>query len=282
MTGPAQHPRALLARRGLRPKKRYGQNFLIDREAAQRIARLALAGAADSARVLEIGAGTGALTLALLEAGANVTTLEIDPDLTALLHARGDLLDAAIVQGDALDFDYAGWAAGGEWRVAGNLPYNVATPLIVKLAEMQDGPQSLCVMVQKDVADRLAAKSGTKAYGSLSVAVQCAMEVERAFTLGARAFYPPPKVQSTVVLLKRRPQPAVRPRDAELFGKVVRAGFAYRRKTLANSLTLALGFDRARIERALANCNLSSELRGERLTLDDFARVADALAGDEL
>jgi 16S rRNA (adenine1518-N6/adenine1519-N6)-dimethyltransferase len=133
-------------------------------------------------------------------------------------------------------------------------------------------------MVQKDVADRLAARPGSAAYGSLSVAVQYAMQVERAFTLGPRSFYPPPKIDSTIVSLARRDVPAVQPRDLELFRKVVRAAFAYRRKTLANSLAYALEIDRTTIERAIADANLSPELRGERLDLDDFARLADALA----
>ncbi len=278
MTGDA-HPRALLAHWGLRPKKRYGQNFLVDRGACERIASLALSAAPPGAAVLEIGAGTGALTQALLERGADVTAIEIDPDLAALLRSRDALAGARVELADAMEFDYRAWANERPWIVAGNLPYNVATPLVTQLLEMEAGPAALAVMVQKDVADRFAAQPGTKAYGSLSVAVQYAATVERAFTLSPSSFYPAPNVRSTVVLLRRRDEPAVRPHDVELFRKVVRAAFAYRRKTLANSLELALPFERARIERALADANVSAELRGERLALDDFARVADALAG---
>jgi len=136
----------------------------------------------------------------------------------------------------------------------------------------------MTVMVQKDVADRFVATPGTPAYGSLSVAVQYAMRVERAFTLSPGSFFPKPKVDSTVVRLIRRPEPAVRPRNPAMFWKVVRGAFAYRRKTLVNSLSLALDLDRERILRALQSCNLSPELRGERLDLGDFARLADALA----
>ena len=279
MTEQAQHPRALLARWGLRPKKRFGQNFLMDGNAAHRIARLCLSGVESGARALEIGAGTGALTLALLDEGASVTALEIDTDLAALLRSREELARATVIEADALEFDYAAWAGAQPWVATGNLPYNIATPLIVGLVEMDGGPQSLTVMVQKDVAERLAAAPGSKAYGSLSIAVQYAMRVERAFTLGPKFFYPPPKVQSTVVHMVRRERPAVAPRDLALFRKVVRAAFAYRRKTLANSLSLALGMERAAIESALAASNLAPEIRGERLTLDDFAAMADALAG---
>ncbi len=274
------HPRALLARWGLRPRKRYGQNFLIDPAAAQRIARLCVSSgeANGCARVIEIGAGTGALTLALLEAGADLTAIEIDPDLVALLRSREDLRRAEIVQADALDFDYANWSRGAPWIVAGNLPYNVATALVVGFAEMSNGPESLTVMLQKDVADRLIAAPGTASYGSLSVAVQYAHHVERAFTLGPSAFYPPPKVRSTVVRMVRREKPAVAPRDLALFRKVVRGAFAYRRKTLVNSLALALDMPHSAVARAVAASSLSPELRGERLDLDDFARLADALA----
>jgi 16S rRNA (adenine1518-N6/adenine1519-N6)-dimethyltransferase len=273
-----RHPRALLHARGLHPKKRFGQNFLMDGGAAQRIARLSLLDVPDGSRALEIGAGTGALTAALLAQGARVTALEIDPQLVEILNDRSDLRDATIVQADALAFDYAEFASHGEWVAAGNLPYNVATPLMLLLIEMDRGPQRLTVMIQKDVADRLAARPGTPSYGSLSIAVQYAMRVERAFTLGPRAFYPPPKIDSTVVTMTRRERPAVEPRNLELFRKVVRAAFAYRRKTLANSLALALEFDRARIARAIAASLLSPESRGEQLDLNDFCRLADALA----
>jgi 16S rRNA (adenine1518-N6/adenine1519-N6)-dimethyltransferase len=182
------------------------------------------------------------------------------------------------VAADALTFDYSAWSAKRPWIVAANLPYYIATPLVLRLIEMRDGPGSLTVMVQKDVAERFAAAPATPAYGSLSVAVQYAMNVEKAFTLAPQSFFPPPKVRSTVVRLTRRAEPAVAVLDLPLFWKVVRGAFAYRRKTLTNSLVLALGFDRARIERALAIGNLSPELRGERLDLNDFARLADALA----
>lgn len=273
-----QHPRALLDAWGLRPKKKFGQNFLMDGGAAHKIARLSLEGAGEHPRIVEIGAGTGALTLALLEEGADVTALEIDPPLIAILNQREDLRAARIVQADALEFDFASYGALGEWRVAANLPYNVATPLMVNLIEMEHGPQSLTVMIQKDVADRLAAKPGTPAYGSLSIAVQYAMTVERAFTLGPRVFYPPPKVDSTVVRLVRRPAPLVSPTDVELFRKVVRGAFAYRRKTLANSLVLALEFDRTRVNDAIVASSLPPESRGEQLDIHAFCRLADNLA----
>jgi 16S rRNA (adenine1518-N6/adenine1519-N6)-dimethyltransferase len=239
---------------------------------------LSLTGVPPDARMLEIGAGTGALTLALLEQGADLTAIEIDPDLVTLLAARSDLARANIVHADALTFDYQRWSAGHRWHVAGNLPYNVATAVMLRLIEMEAGADSLTVMLQKDVAERFGAAPGTPAYGSLSVAAQYAMHVQPALTLAPGSFFPPPKVQSRVIRLVRREQPLVAPRDPAMFWKVVRGAFAYRRKTLANSLTLALHLDRAQIARALKKSNLSPELRGERLDLGDFARLADALA----
>jgi 16S rRNA (adenine1518-N6/adenine1519-N6)-dimethyltransferase len=271
-------PRQLLAQAGLRPRKRYAQNFLENPSAARKIAQLSLAGARAGTRTLEIGAGTGALTLALLEQSADVTAIEIDAKLVALLRSREDLSRAHIVEADALSFDYRAWSSGRAWLATGNLPYNVATPLLLALIEMENGPDSMTVMLQKDVADRLVAKPGTTAYGSLSVAVQYAMHAKTAFTLGPGSFFPPPRIRSTVVQLVRRPKPAVTPRHPALFWKVVRGAFAYRRKTLANSLALALDVDRAKTLRALKLIDLSPELRGERLDLGDFARLADALA----
>jgi 16S rRNA (adenine1518-N6/adenine1519-N6)-dimethyltransferase len=268
----------MLAKAGLRPKKRFGQNFLVNASTAARIAHLSLEDAPPELRTIEIGAGTGALTRALLDAGADLTAIEIDTELVRLLLSREDLSEVQILECDALTFDYAHWSEGHRWRVAGNLPYNVATPLMLRLIEMPSGPDSLTVMVQKDVAERFVASPGTAAYGSLSVAMQYAMHVEHLFTVAPSSFFPAPKVHSSVVRLVRRAQPAVTVRDLALFWKVVRGAFAYRRKTLVNSLALALGAERAAITQALLRCNLSAELRGERLDLGDFARLADALA----
>jgi 16S rRNA (adenine1518-N6/adenine1519-N6)-dimethyltransferase len=267
----------LLAQRGLRPKKRYGQNFLVNAATARRIARLSIEGAPSDPAIVEIGAGTGTLTRALLEERARVTAIEIDPHLVAILREREDLRAATIVDADALTFDYASVAAP-HWRVAGNLPYNIATPLLLRFIEMPAGPQMLTVMVQRDVAERFAAVAGTKAYGSLTIAAQYAMRIERCFSLPRSAFFPAPKVHSSVIRLTRRERPAVTVHDSERFWKVVRGAFAYRRKTLANSLAIALRVDRGVIVRALVACNLPTEIRGERLDLGDFARLADALA----
>jgi 16S rRNA (adenine1518-N6/adenine1519-N6)-dimethyltransferase len=252
----------------------------MDGGAAARIARLTIENPSDTPedfRVLEIGAGTGALTLALHALHADLTVIEIDADMVRILREREDLRDVPVEHADAMTFDYARFAAGRPWRVAGNLPYNVATPLVLNFVEMDGGPQTIVAMIQKDVADRLIAKPGTPAYGSLSVAAQYLMRIERAFTLGPGVFYPRPKVDSTVVRLTRLARPAAPVRDLTRFRQVVRGAFAYRRKTLANSLALALGVRRVDVADALERIGLDTEIRGEQLSIADFARLTDAL-----
>ncbi len=275
-TSSGSNPRALLGARGLRPKKRLGQNFLMDAGTCARIARLAVDAAGD--RVLEIGIGTGALTLALAELGADLTAFDIDPDMVEIVQSRTDLHGAQIELGDALTFDYAAWAGNAPWRVAGNLPYNVATPVLVRLAQLERPPERIVAMIQKDVAERLTAKPGTAAYGSLTLAVGLTMTVERAFNVSASQFFPKPNVVSSVIVARRRNELAAPVRDRVWFEQVVRAGFAYRRKTLANSLSLALDLPRERIEAALRTLSLDGDIRGEALDLRTFAALADALA----
>jgi 16S rRNA (adenine1518-N6/adenine1519-N6)-dimethyltransferase len=250
----------------------------MDTGAAARIARLIRHDEASAGLpAIEIGPGTGTLTRALLEAGCDVTAIDVDPDMIRILRSRDDLRTAKIVEADALTFHYESFATGKPWVIAGNLPYNLATPLIMRLVEMERGPSELVVMVQKEVAQRFAAQPGSKTYGSLSVATQYAMEVHREFTLGPGVFYPRPKVDSTVIRLVRRSERAVRVADERRFLQVVRAAFAYRRKTLANSLFLALGLERAVVTRALQELELDTEIRGEHLTLAGFAQLSDRL-----
>jgi 16S rRNA (adenine1518-N6/adenine1519-N6)-dimethyltransferase len=270
------NPRVLLGARGLRPKKSLGQNFLMDAGTSARIARLVVDAPGD--RVLEVGAGTGSLTAALLAAGADLTAFDLDDALVEILRSRDDLAAVRIEHGDALAFDYAAFAGAGEWRVAGNLPYNIATPLLIKLAQMERPPERIVAMIQKDVADRLLAKPGTAAYGSLTVALGLTMRVERAFNVAPGQFFPRPKVVSSVVVLHRLAEPVVEVRDRQRFEQVVRGAFAYRRKTLANSLSLALELPRERIASALLALDLDADIRGETLDLRTFAALTDALA----
>ena len=263
----------------LRPKRYLGQHFLLDSAAAQRIAQIASepSNGIGDFRILEIGAGTGALTSALAETQRPITAIEIDAELVRSLQAVPELSNVTLLQADALTFDYAGFAAELPWRATGNLPYNIGTPLLLQWVEMQSGPQQIVVMLQKDVADRLAAKPSTAAYGSLTLAVQFVMRIERLFTLRPQAFYPRPKVDSTVVRLVRHAEPPVVTNDAKFLLQVTRAAFAYRRKTLANSLQLALKIEPARTRSALNSIGLGPEVRGEQLELAQFAAFADHL-----
>jgi 16S rRNA (adenine1518-N6/adenine1519-N6)-dimethyltransferase len=269
------NPRSLLGARGLRPKKSLGQNFLMDTGTSARIARLAVDAPGD--RVLEVGAGTGSLTAALLAAGADLTAFDLDDSLVEILRSRDDLSAAHIEHADALAFDYAQYGAAGPWRVAGNLPYNIATPLLILLAQMEHPPDRIVAMIQKDVADRLLAKPGTAAYGSLTVALSVSMRVERAFNVSPGQFFPRPKVVSSVVVLHKLDVPQVDVRNRRRFEQVVRGAFAYRRKTLANSLALALELPRERIAAALVALDLDADIRGESLDLRTFAALTDAL-----
>jgi len=248
----------------------------MDAGTSGRIARLAVD--APGERVLEVGAGTGSLTAALLAAGADLTAFDLDDALVEILRSRADLTAATIEHGDALDYDYAAYAGTTPWRVAGNLPYNIATPLMIRLAQMEHPPDRIVAMIQKDVADRLLAKPGTSAYGSLTVAIGLTMRVERAFNVSPGQFFPRPKVMSAVVVLHRLDALAAPVRDRVRFEQVVRGAFAYRRKTLANSLALALDVPRESIAAALAALNLDADIRGETLDLRTFAALADALA----
>ena len=247
----------------------------MDGGTATKIARLAVDAPGD--RVLEIGAGTGALTAGLLRLGADLTAFDVDPDMIAVLRSRADLAAADIRQADALSFDYAAWGGQRDWRAAGNLPYNVGTPLLVTLAALERPPERIVAMIQKDVADRLLAKPGTAQYGSLTVAIGLTMRVERALTVPPSAFFPRPGVVSSVVVLHRLAEPAAPVRDRGRFEQVVRGAFAYRRKTLANSLSLALDLPRERIAQAIATASLDADVRGELLDLAAFAKLTDAL-----
>ncbi|MBD5634051.1 MAG: ribosomal RNA small subunit methyltransferase A, partial [Candidatus Eremiobacteraeota bacterium] len=249
----------------MRPKKHFGQNFLMDGGAISRIAALCVSRAGE--RVVEIGAGTGALTKALLERGAVVTALEIDPDLIGILRGRDDLADANVVEADALEFDYAAASGDSAWCAAGNLPYNIATSLVLKWLALESPPERIVAMLQRDVADRLIARPSTPQYGSLTLFVNYAVHVRREFVLRPSVFYPQPKVESAVVVMERRAQPAVAVRDRDFFLQVVRGAFAYRRKTLANSLSLALGIERTRTQSALASLQIDTEIRAEQLDL---------------
>jgi 16S rRNA (adenine1518-N6/adenine1519-N6)-dimethyltransferase len=250
------------------PKRSLGQHFLLDRNLLDVIGRLAELSSDDV--VLEIGPGLGVLTDYLSERVAHVHAVEIDRSLAEQLPARENV---SVVHGDALEVDLRGLRPPARKLVA-NLPYNVATPIVV---ESLDGLPDLglwCVMVQREVADRFFAQPGTKAYGAVSVLIQLAAERTGFHPVSRTVFRPRPNVDSALVSFRRRPFPEGYA-DTK---RVVQAAFAHRRKTLANSLELAGAAPRADAVAALGRIGLQQNARAESLTPSDFARLAEALA----
>jgi 16S rRNA (adenine1518-N6/adenine1519-N6)-dimethyltransferase len=253
----------LLAAHGLRPRKALGQHFVVDPNTVRRIARLAAVGPGD--RVVEIGAGLGSLTLALLETGAEVTAVEVDPALVEVLAEVAP--GARVVEADAMAVDWAALLDGGPWVLVANLPYNVASPLVADLLDGVPAISRMLVMVQREVADRLAAAAGDPAYGALSVKVAYWATARRAGRVPASVFLPPPNVASELVQIDRRPAPAVDVPPDELF-PLVRAGFAGRRKMLRRSLSGRVDAE------AFACAGVRPEARAEDLDVVAWGRLA--------
>jgi 16S rRNA (adenine1518-N6/adenine1519-N6)-dimethyltransferase len=276
-------PRQLLQARHLTPRKRFGQNFLNDSRIADRIA----AALPPQAYVVEIGAGTGTLTQALLHRAGHLTALEIDRDLCELVEERfASATDQlTIVCGDVLGFDFeADLSAQNPPRaIVGNLPYYITTPILELIFEASDFWEVAVLMVQKEYAQRLAASAGTRAYGSLSVFAAYFARVERLFDVGAAGFYPAPSVASAVLRLTPRRERATMVSDERLLLWLIRAAFSHRRKTFVNSVLARLrGGDavvRKGLESALAAGGFDLAIRGERLSLSDFCILADTLSG---
>ena len=261
---------ALLEAHGLRPSRALGQNFVVDANTVRRIARLAGVGAGDL--VLEIGAGLGSLTLALVETGASVRAMEIDQYLLAPLRSVVEPHGVEVFHADALHADYAAILQGHEAVVVANLPYNVATPLVLHLLETEPLITRMLVMVQKEVGERFAAQAGDEAYGAVSLRLQYFADAKVVGKVGPNVFVPKPNVDSALVSIVRRAQPRISPEEvgeAELF-EVVRTSFAHRRKMLRRSL--AEWVTDGVFERA----GIAETRRPEELTLEEFARLARA------
>ena len=258
-------------------RKRFGQHFLEPAWVAKLMNAL---GAAPDDTFLEIGPGRGALTRALAPRVARVIAVEIDRDLAARLEAEG-VPNLRVVTADFLDVDLGAVLQGERLpaRVAGNLPYNVSSPILFRLLDAADEGRRLrdaTVMLQKEVADRLAAKPGDDAYGALAIQAALLADVDRLLILPPGAFRPPPKVMSAVVRLRFRP-PTVDVGDRQTFERVVRGVFLQRRKTLLNALRpVAETFGRSAAE-LIEQAGLNPGVRPEALTLDDFGRLCRAV-----
>jgi len=266
--------RALAERHGIRPRRSLGQHFLIDPNLARAIASDAGVGSGD--RVVEIGAGLGSLTRALAEAGAQVLAVEVDPSLIpALEESVAGLGRVRVLHADATDREWRDELGEDEWVLAANLPYNVATHLVLDTLRHVPQVRSLVVMVQREVGERLVGKPGEKAYGIPSLRVAYRAEGALVRRVPPSVFWPRPKVESVIVRLQRLDEPRVGV-DEERLWAVVDAGFAERRKTMRNALR-RLGVDGPEADRLLEGAGVDPSTRAETLSLEDFARIAEAL-----
>ncbi len=259
----------------LRASKRLGQNFLVDANIVRGIVDAVGAGPGD--KILEIGPGIGTLTQGLAESGAAVTAVELDKKLPAVLaETLAGYDNVQIVPGDILKVDIPELMGNAPFKVAANLPYYITTPILMALLEQHLPISILATMVQKEVALRMIAKPGTKAYGALSVAVQYYTRPHIAFDVPPRSFIPAPEVDSVVIVCDVRETPAVEVKDEKMFFKVVKAAFGQRRKTISNAMKGA-GFRKEAIDLALSESGIDSGRRGETFTLKEFALLADAM-----
>ena len=262
-------------------RKKFGQNFLIDNSILDKIIE-----AADITRedcVLEIGPGIGTMTQRLAEEAGEVVAVEIDKNLIPILDETLEGYDnVTVLNEDILKVDIAGIVAqhgGKPIKVVANLPYYITTPIIMSLFESHVPMQSVTVMVQKEVADRMRVGPGTKEYGALSLAVQYYAKPEIITRVPASCFMPRPNVDSTVIRLTRYDRPPVEVEDEKWLFAIIRASFNQRRKTLANGLSNdgGLGVERRQVEDALTQMGLPASVRGETFTLEQFAELSNRL-----
>ena len=273
----------LLARHGLRPRRDLGQNFVADPNTVRRIARLA--DLEPGALVVEIGAGLGALSLALAETGARVTAVEVDHRLVPLLRERVEPHGVHVVEADAMTLDWAallreppsttGARGPTTWTLVANLPYNVAVPVVMRALDEAPQIASMLVMVQREVAERLAATPHGKAYGSVSVKVAYHATARVVGRVPATVFVPRPRVESALVQIVRRPAVAVDPLvvPAERFFEIVRAGFGHRRKMLRRSLAGVVAPE------AFVRAEIDPEARAEDLSVEEWGKLAACADG---
>jgi len=266
----------LLRHYAIRPSRALGQNFVADPNTVRRVARLA--GTGPGARVVEVGAGLGSLTLALADTGAEVVAVERDRRLAAVLRevlsAKAPAAAVRVVEADAMALDWGALLVpAGRWSLVANLPYNIATPLVAGLLDAVPAVSEMVVMVQKEVGERLAASPGSAAYGAVSVKVAYWAEAAVLGEVPASVFVPKPRVSSVLVRLRRRPVPAVPPEavPAEVLFALVRAGFAKRRKMLRRSLAGA-----SLPPGAWEEAGVSPQARPEELSVAEWGRLAIA------
>lgn len=272
----------ILRRHDFNFKKKFGQNFLTDHNILTKITQTAEL--SKEVNVIEIGPGIGSLTQYLLEEAAEVMAFEIDKSLIPILeetmapYNNFTLVSADILKVDLLSEIQKFKNPNLPIKVVANLPYYITTPILMHLIESKIPFSEFVVMMQKEVADRIAASPKTKAYGSLSIAVQYYMEASVAFIVPRTVFIPAPNVDSAILKMVRREAPLVEVEDEEWFFKTMHSSFVHRRKTLMNNLQAAFGKEsKPEIEKLLAQAEISPTIRGEALSIEEFAKLADAL-----
>ncbi len=261
-----------------RPKKRLGQNFLKDPGIADSI--VSLSGVNKDDHVIEIGAGTGFLTFRLSEVCGRLTAIETDASLIpGLLEKASSFTNVEIINQDIMKTDLGAISGGSPLKVVANLPYYITTPVIMKLLEEEPTVTDITVMVQKEAAERLTAAPGSPLCGAVSYGVSWYCTAEDLLDVPPTSFYPQPKVQSRVIRLKRRSAPPVTVADSGSMFRIIKAAFSQRRKTLINAVSSLTEYDRETVREAVKATGLNENVRGEALTLKEFAALSDKLSG---
>jgi 16S rRNA (adenine1518-N6/adenine1519-N6)-dimethyltransferase len=263
-----KRPAEILREHGLRPKKEWGQNFLGDARILDALAALTGAGPGDT--VVELGAGLGHFTRALLATGARIVAVERDRELAPILRAQ--LPDVQVVEADAKSFDFTDTKRNSAARrplvVCGNLPYHLSSPILFHLIDQREAIRRAVLLLQREVAERIAAPPGSRDYGLLSVLVQHVADARIGLQVDRRAFTPPPDVESSALVLDFLEQPRAEVRDEQRFRAIVKAAFAQRRKTLSNALKAVPG-----AREALDRAGIDARRRGETLSVAEFAQI---------
>jgi 16S rRNA (adenine1518-N6/adenine1519-N6)-dimethyltransferase len=274
-------PRTLLKAWNIYPKKHLGQHFLAQRETAEAIVARAKLTSED--RVIEIGAGVGALTIPLAQRCQRIWAVEKDPQLLSLLKAevlKYDLTNVDVIQADILKLDWSQWAPQKSpgLVLAGNLPYNISSPILIKMLAHRSMFRCALFMLQKELAQRIAAVPGTKAYGRLSVMFGYCAQVKRLMTIGANQFFPRPQVDSEIILVDFKSATAQATTDEAFLAKVVKAGFGRRRKTLKNALSRSdLRLSASAADALLRATAIDPMRRAETLSVEEFVRLSNTL-----
>ncbi len=270
----------ILDRYGFKFSKSLGQNFLIDGNIIKRIVEIA--GLDEKSGVLEIGPGFGTLTQLLCKKANKVIAIEVDKSLTEVHKGTLDYPNLKIIYDDFLKVDVNKLIEeefkGLDVKIVANLPYYITTPIIMKILEEKYKVSKIVVMVQKEMAQRLNSKPGTKDYGAITLAVQYRADTNIAMIVPNSVFMPKPKVDSAVIEFRILPKPRIDVCDEKMLFKVIKASFAQRRKTILNGLSNSLNFSKDIINESLVSASINPGIRGEKLTLEEFGRISDEIS----